>query len=272
MAGPLAPGPAIAPNAGGSRRARVWYPSLAAAMSTLVLIRHGQASLEGADYDVLSARGIAQSRRLGSYLAARGEGFDVLASGPLKRHVGTANALREAAREGGLDLPAPTIVAGFDEFPALEILATCVDDLAARDPEIAALQRDFHAAIADEQRRGFRRAFERLFQAMMRRWIAGDFDDVVESYARFQERVDGAIEELLKAAGRGARIAVVTSAGPIGAAVRTAFSLAPWDAMRATFVVANASLTELKHRPGELTLTAFNGVPHLDDPALVTLR
>jgi hypothetical protein len=42
--------------------------------------------------------------------------------------------------------------------------------------------------------------------------------------------------------------------------------------MRATFVVHNASITELKHRPGELTLTAFNGVPHLDDPALVTLR
>ncbi|MEZ4382349.1 MAG: histidine phosphatase family protein [Nannocystaceae bacterium] len=241
-------------------------------MSTLVLIRHGQASLEGADYDVLSARGIEQSRLLGEHLAAAGERFDVLAMGPLKRHRGTAEGVREGARRGGLELPTPTLLPGLDEFPAIEIMRSCVDGLAARDPEIAALQRDLHATVADPARRGFRRAFERLFQALMRRWIDGVFDDAVESYASFQARVDAAVDALLAAAGRGVRIAAVTSAGPVGAAVRSALNLAPWDAMRATFVVANASMSIFKHRPGELTLTAFNGVPHLRDPALVTLR
>ena len=48
--------------------------------------------------------------------------------------------------------------------------------------------------------------------------------------------------------------------------------LSPWDGMRATFVVTNTSLSEFKHRPGELTLTRFNALPHLDAPELITLR
>ena len=41
--------------------------------------------------------------------------------------------------------------------------------------------------------------------------------------------------------------------------------------MRAAFVVANTAMSELWARPGELTLSSFNCVPHLE-PALVTMR
>lgn len=238
-------------------------------MGSLVLIRHGQASLGAEDYDVLSELGVEQSRRLGGHLGRRGLAFDRIVAGPLRRHRDTADHMIAAAKEGGLDLPAPTIVDAFDEFPALDILRDGVDGLAARDPKIAALQARIGEAAGPTE---FRRAFERLFQALMRHWIDGAFDDLVESYPSFQARVEAGTERLVDDAARGARIAVVSSAGPVGAVFRQAMNLSPWDGMRATFVVTNTSLSEFKHRPGELTLTRFNALPHLDDPSLVTLR
>ncbi|MCB9569784.1 MAG: histidine phosphatase family protein [Myxococcales bacterium] len=242
-------------------------------MSTLLLIRHGQASLRGADYDVLSDLGVEQARLLGAHLGRRGEAFDVIASGPLRRQRETAEHLRATAAAAGLALPEVLLVPELDEMPALEILARCVPDLAARDPEIAELAAAQAIAREREDPRTFRRAFEFVFQAMMRRWVDGAFADAgIETYAAFQARVERGIDRLFELGGRGSRIAAVTSAGTIGAAVRAAFTLQPWDAMRATFVVANASLTELKHRPGELTLATFNALPHLDRPELRTLR
>ncbi|MEZ4454039.1 MAG: histidine phosphatase family protein [Nannocystaceae bacterium] len=239
-------------------------------MSTLVLIRHGQASLAAADYDVLSPIGVQQAAALGRHLAARREGFDHLITGPLRRQVDTMAHLRSAAADAGHPLPEAIVDEALAEYPALEILARFTADAAARDPEIAALQRAFAAVQGD--RRAYARAFDRLFQAMMRRWLAGDFDGQgIEGYDEFQARIDGSLARILERAGRGARIAVVTSAGPIGAAMRRALNLAPWDGLRASFVVANTGLTELWTRPEELTLTSFNGLPHLDS-SLVTYR
>ncbi len=240
-------------------------------MSTLVLIRHGQASLRAANYDVLSELGIDQSRRLGDHFGRRGVGFDILATGPLQRQRDTALHMVAAARERAHALPEPFALPEFDEFPALEIMRRALPDLGAQDPEIAALQ-DTLANTASGDAKGFRRAFEPLFQALMRRWIDGTFDHLVESYGDFQARIEAGIRRLLGEAKRGARIAVVTSAGPIGAALRMAQGLSPWNAMRATFVVHNASLSNFMYRPGELTLTRFNALPHLDDPRLISLR
>jgi len=241
-------------------------------VSTIVLIRHGQASLRGADYDVLSELGVFQSQRLGEHLAERARGFDRLLCGPLRRQRDTADHLRAAAAARGLTLPAPETMPELDEMPALELLSRHAPALAARDPELHALLAALQAATAAEQA-AYLRAFEPYFQAVLRRWIDGAFaDEGVESYARFRARVEEALEAALHSAGRGARLAVVTSAGPIGLALRRAFDLSPWDGMRATFVAANTSLTELRHRPGELTLTLFNALPHLHDPAHITLR
>ena len=240
-------------------------------MGSLLLIRHAQASLGAADYDVLSPLGIEQSRRLGEHIGRRGLTFDRLACGPLRRHRDTATHMIEGASALGLRLPEPTPIPELDEFPALEILETCVDELAAEDEAIASLRAAF-SAVDPGDPLAFRRTFEPLFQALMRRWIDGALDHRVEPYASFQARVVRGTQRLLAGSKRGARIAAVTSAGPVGAALRVALNLAPWDAMRATFVVANTSLTEFKHRPGELSVVGFNALPHLDADRLITLR
>ena len=62
-------------------------------MSTLTLLRHGQASFGADRYDTLSDRGRDQSERVGAHLRERGRSFDRVWIGPRDR--------RTSARVGG---------------------------------------------------------------------------------------------------------------------------------------------------------------------------
>lgn len=59
-------------------------------MSTLTLLRHGQASFGADRYDTLSDRGRDQSERVGAHLQERGRSFDRVWIGPRDRHRLTA--------------------------------------------------------------------------------------------------------------------------------------------------------------------------------------
>jgi broad specificity phosphatase PhoE len=65
-------------------------------MGEIILVRHGQANSTATDessYDRLSDLGRRQGAWLGEWLAAQGEGFDLVLSGSLNRHLGTAEAM-----------------------------------------------------------------------------------------------------------------------------------------------------------------------------------
>ena len=217
-------------------------------MSKLLLIRHGQASLGAPDYDVLSPLGVVQAHRLGAWLATMQVRPDIIVTGPRKRQRDTASTLVAAARERGAAFPDPIEDLAFDEYPALEIM-----------------QR--HAASTREHRR----AFEATFQRMMRHW----HDDrlgapEIESCIAFQDRVHRGLAALMQA--RGQTILVVTSAGPVGVGLRVGLDLDPWSAVKTSFIVHNSSVTELRSRGSGPILTSFNALPHLHDPAEITLR
>ena len=55
-------------------------------MSTLLLVRHAQASFFEKNYDQLSPVGEEQGRKLGEYLVKRGQKFDRAYTGPARRH------------------------------------------------------------------------------------------------------------------------------------------------------------------------------------------
>ena len=55
-------------------------------MGQLLLVRHGQASWDGADYDVLSEVGHRQGELLGAALAARGIRPELVVTGGMRRH------------------------------------------------------------------------------------------------------------------------------------------------------------------------------------------
>lgn len=239
-------------------------------MSTLLLVRHGQASLGAADYDVLSPLGVVQAGRVGAHLARMIAAPTAIYHGPLVRQRDTAIHLVAAARAAGVDFPDPVLAAGLEEYPALAILQRNLPALAA-DPELA----PFIAALQQHARGTLehRRAFEHAFQRVMRRWHDGRIEDAeLEPHAAFQARVERTIRDIFAAHGRGATIVATTSAGPIGVALKLGLGTDSWSGLQASFVVANASITELKSRGDAPTLTSFNALPHLHDRSEITLR
>jgi broad specificity phosphatase PhoE len=210
-------------------------------MSTLYVIRHGQASYGQADYDRLSPLGVEQARALGEHL--RTQRIDALYAGPRKRQRDTATHL---------GLPhAPQILDGLDEYPAEVIFRN-------QHPEVD--------SAADP------REIQLLFERAVTRWAAAEIVvDGAGSFADFSARVRGALADVMAREGRGRTVCVVTSAGPTSCAMQMALGLTDPMAMKLSWVVANSSVTELKWREDVCSLISFNTLPHLQ-PRMVTYR
>lgn len=228
-----------------------------ARVSTLLLIRHGQASFGADDYDVLSPRGIEQARALGRYLGGRARPLDALYAGPRRRQIDTAHHARAAAAEAGLELPAITEIPELDEYPAFELLRYHI--------ESGAVPPDATTAAADG-------SLDRVFEAMTRQWVRGELDTgALETFAAFGARVERGLRAVMDAEGRGRQVAVVTSGGPISIAMRKSLSLPDEMVMRIAAVIGNASVTEMRWRGSELSLFGFNHLHHVGAD-LVTYR
>lgn len=223
-------------------------------MATLLLIRHGQASYGEVDYDRLSIRGQEQARALGRFLAnAR---IDQLYTGPLVRQVGTATI---AAEEAG-NLPTPTTLQELAEYPAFDLLQHFMPKLVATDAKFAALTQTPTRELANE-----------AFHTILGRWARDEWDvEGVERVTAFRARVQRGLDRIVRDVRAGARIAVVTSAGPIGVAVGLTFGATEHHMIRTSIVIRNASISELRFRsrdfdwhPERVALVEFNSTHHL---------
>lgn len=218
-------------------------------MSTLYLVRHGQASYGAADYDVLSPLGAEQGRRLGAYVAEQGLALDALYTGTLRRQIDTARHMLDGARAGGVALPEPEVMAELDEYPAMALIAQAPPPAAGGD------------------------ALRHAFEDVILPWARGELrSGELETYAAFEDRVRRGLGRIVERHGRGERVAVVTSGGPIGVAMHIVLGLDGERAMHLAWVVANTAVSELRHRGGELGLVCFNTTPHLPERGLVTYR
>ncbi len=263
MRGGAGPGN-VGPLSGATRRPGV------SIMSQLVLIRHGQAAAFTADADRLTELGRRQARKLGEYLLARGLGFDEVHSGTLQRQVETEQIVGETLRAGGAAWPEARRDAAWNEYDAGAINAKLGPLLSARDPGYAKLVQDFQQRA---QARDRNRYFQRMFEALMARWVDGELDaEGVEPFATFHGRVARARAEILGREGS-RRVGVFTSGGPIGVCVQLALQAPEAMAVQLNWRVKNGSLTEfLFSGPERLSLDAFNNVAHLDDPELQSFR
>ena len=223
-------------------------------MATLLLVRHGQASYGEADYDRLSARGQHQARALATAFAAAP--VQALFTGPLRRQRDTAALAREALPS----LPAPVVVDELAEYPAFEMLQHLIPRLVAEDARFAALTTAPTPRLLDD-----------AFHTVLGRWGRDDWHvDGVERVGAFVARVRRGFDRAVAACASGGRVAVVTSAGPIGVALGLVFGLPPERMVRTSVVVRNASVTELKLRtagfdwqPDQVSLLTFNVTAHL---------
>jgi broad specificity phosphatase PhoE len=230
-------------------------------VATIYLIRHGQASYGEVDYDRLSARGREQAAALGRFLG-RAQ-LNALYAGPLVRQQQTAQIASEAAATAGQPLPATETVPELAEYPAFEILKHMMPRLVAEDPKFAGLESTTPSP----------RLLDEAFHAILRHWSRDEWTaEGLERVPAFVERVRAGFDRILRAAGSGARIGCVTSAGPIGVAVGLLYETTAERMVRTSVVVRNASVTELRFRtqgfdwqPEQLSLVTFNVVAHLSD-------
>jgi broad specificity phosphatase PhoE len=239
-------------------------------MSTLLLVRHGQASFMSSDYDRLSPLGEEQSRRLGRFWAERRLKIDAVFTGPRTRQVRTALLAGEICSEAGLHWPEVARLDELDEMQTEALLGKALPSVSSRDPEVQALVKKFETA---QDRSQAAKSFQRLYERLVRAWVAGDLDaDGVEPWADFCARVRRGIARLTQEEGSGRVVVAFTSGGPVGAAMQMALDTSQQITVELCWMVRNASITEFLFSGDRFTLSSFNGVPHLPEPALWTYR
>ncbi|HEX4336508.1 MAG TPA: histidine phosphatase family protein [Polyangiaceae bacterium] len=237
-------------------------------MSTLLLIRHGQARAFDADSDKLTDKGIEQAKRLGDFLVQAGVELDEVHTGTLERQRHTAALVGEVFVAAGRTWPTAEVDARFNEYDAGGILGTLLPLLAERDPGVKQLADEFQAAAGRPDRN---RYFQRLFEALMDAWQKGDVTSpAVESFATFHERVRGVFQSITSRGGS-RRVAAFTSGGPIGVCLQEALEAPPRTALRVNWRVKNASLTEMTFSEGRISVDSFNVVLYFP-PELRTFR
>ena len=238
-------------------------------MSLLWMVRHGQAaSVVTGDYDRLSGLGREQSQRLGAYWLGQGLTFHHVYVGPRQRHRQTHDVVAAVYHEHGLCWPDPVVLPELDEYQAEPLLRRAVPLLRERDPRVAELV----TAITRGEDRA-RRSFELLLRRVTRGWVNGEFDlPDVESWPAFRDRIRRGVDQMTAVQGKGRRVAVFTSAGAVAATVGLALGLSDSHTLELMWVINNAAVTEFLFTAGRFSLSRFNCLAHLNDPAMITSR
>ena len=183
-------------------------------MSTLTLVRHGQAHPFQRESAALTPVGEAQAVKLAQFWLRNGVHFDEVYSGTLPRQVRTEQVVGECFQAASRPWPRAVRDGAWNEYDAGGVLQHIVP----ADPRLSALAAEFEQARGspDEYRR-----FQHLFEGAMTRWLEDTLDaNSVEPWPAFRGRVSGAIQRLM-AGPSSRRVGVFTSGGPIGFAVHS---------------------------------------------------
>jgi broad specificity phosphatase PhoE len=235
-------------------------------MGVLLLVRHGQASFGGDDYDVLSELGFEQARLLGARLATP---VDAVLTGRLQRQRETVQGIRETL---GYDVSLAQVQPELDEYDMRPVIQG--------DPAVFRFSPGSAAARA--------RANEAL-ELAVERWVAAsasardtphrdtphrdapdrDAPDG-ETFAAFTERVGGV---LAGAAERPGVTLAVTSGGVISAVAAELLGLDTRSWIKLNRCIVNTSVSKVLFGRSGRTLVSLNDHAHLEHEArLITYR
>lgn len=236
-------------------------------------MRHGQASVNGPDYDVLSELGAEQARALGARWAAEHAvgrlTIDAFYRGPQRRHDETATHLRAAAAEGGLELTELTELEVIDEMAEIDMHTLLAEARQRVLPSAPDLPEQLARGELDEAGRAAMRHMMGIFAKMLERWGRGERFAGVEPFEDFVARVRRGLTAITRAAGRGKTVVVVTSGGPICASCYLAMGIPAAKAVELMIMAVNGSVTELVFTESKLSLRRFNDYGFMP-PGLVT--
>ena len=239
-------------------------------MSRLFLVRHAQASFLEQTYDKLSALGELQANSLGEFWTRHKLAFDRVCSGPCVRQKNTAMIVGAAYPKANLAFPEILVMPEFDEYQGQAVLERSLPGLLESDRGVSALHDAFQAAHDPHSRR---RTFQKLFEAVIGKWVAGEISPPsVEPWRDFASRVNTGLASFLSGGAQNERISIFTSGGPIGLAVQRALDLSAQNALRVSWMAQNCSFSEFLYSQDRFTMSSFNSVPHLDHAWLQTYR
>lgn len=214
-------------------------------MGTLYLVRHGQASFGADDYDRLSARGEQQSARLGAYWRERGLRFDAVLCGTLRRHAQTLAGIAQGLGA----MPEPQLLPGLNEYNS-QALISAIHPAPLPRPDTPELYRQHFRLLCDA----------------LAQWMAGTISPQgMPSWQDFCAGVHGALERVRQQHG-GQQVLLVSSGGPISAAMGLVLSTPAEVTIALNMRIRNSAVTEFSISPKRLMLQTFNDLAHLEGP------
>jgi broad specificity phosphatase PhoE len=239
-------------------------------MSTLTVVRHGQASFLADDYDRLSELGERQARLLGDYWVRHRISFDCVVYGPCERQIRTGEIVGDVVRGAGLPWPVPAIDPDLDEFPAELVVRTFLPELRRRYPH---LDRAVNEFVSTDTKDVKRRIFDKVLREVSQRWLSGEVSrDEIPTWKQFCQRVEAAIGRVKLRTPKSGHSVVFTSGGPTAATARAALGLSYESTLELTWSPKNASYSEFLFTADRFSLSTFNNTPHLAGPDLITYR
>lgn len=208
-------------------------------MSTITLIRHGQANSTAKDevsYDRLSELGHEQSKWLGDHLRDTHAHNTRLYTGTLRRHIETADGMAT-----GLEPVRDARLNELEYFTLGQLLA------------------EQHGVPFPTEQPQFIDHLPTVFQ----HWKDEKLEGAPETYAQFRTRISDALNEI--AEGTGPAL-VVTSGGLIAHVFGQQMDLGIAATARTAIAIFHTSMHQLHPIGGHLSPMLFNATPHLDTP------
>ena len=208
-------------------------------MVELTLVRHGQAqtgATDEASYDSLSDLGHQQARWLGDDFRGLAP-FERVISGTLTRQIETAASIGLT----GVPYDRDARLNELDYFGLAESL---------KDSQGIEIPRDMQA-------------FALHVPQVLQVWKSGGMDAGLETYDQFCGRI---MDVMADSATDERRTLLVTSTGVIATLTALALGLDTLKKSKVFLRVMNTSVHKFDWHEGELQLTQFGAVPHLDLP------
>jgi broad specificity phosphatase PhoE len=202
-------------------------------MPIVLLVRHGQASFGGDDYDRLSDLGRRQAEMTGRWLRGRGLRRPVAVHGSLRRQRDTAALALEAAGHR----VEPRIDPRWDEYDHIDL----VRRYAGEEPRSS-------------------REFQVLLDSALTAWVEHGDEG---GWPAFSGGVAGALRELVESLEQGQDAVVFTSAGVIATVCADLLGTGAAGLVALNRVAINGAVTKLAVGRSGPTLLTFNEHTHL---------
>lgn len=216
-------------------------------MTTIYLIRHGQASFGAESYDKLSPNGELQAILLGQYFNQILKEAPYVVAGSMQRHQQTATlALAQCFPEVEFETDQ-----AWNEFNHQQVFA----QYEPRFNQPHLLKQDVENEINP------RAYLAKIFEGAIGRWTGGEYHhEYDESWPHFKNRVESALQNLCdELAKTKPRYAVVfTSGGVISVVAGKLLELNPNRTFALNWAITNASMTTLRLVGNEPQLLSLN--------------